>query len=65
MKFQKWTVKLSAQHCTIYGKTVDYSRLINKVYQDGARIFVDLGPRTTCSKWISETLEQSPPFSLR
>ena len=22
---------------TIYGKTVDYSRLINKVYQDGAR----------------------------
>ena len=49
---------------TIYGKTVDYSRLINKVYQDGARIFVDLGPRTTCSKWISETLEAKPHLSI-
>ena len=49
---------------TIYGKTVDYTRLINKVYQDGARIFVDLGPRTTCSKWISETLGDKPNLSI-
>ena len=49
---------------TIYGKTVDYTRLINKVYQDGARIFVDLGPRTTCSKWISETLGAKPNLSI-
>ncbi|GIT71497.1 MAG: hypothetical protein Ct9H300mP28_13110 [Pseudomonadota bacterium] len=49
---------------TIYGKTVDYSRLTNKVYQDGARIFVDLGPRTTCSKWISETLKAKPHLSI-
>ena len=49
---------------TIYGKTVDYSRLVEKVYEDGARIFVDLGPRTTCSKWISKTLDQRPHLSI-
>jgi len=49
---------------TIYGKTVDYSRLIEKVYADGARIFVDLGPRTTCSKWISKTLDKRPHLSI-
>ena len=49
---------------TIYGKTVDYSRLIEKVYADGARIFVDMGPRTTCSKWISKTLDKRPHLSI-
>ncbi|MEO1823945.1 MAG: hypothetical protein ABGX85_07925, partial [Candidatus Lambdaproteobacteria bacterium] len=49
---------------SIYGKTVDYSRLIEKVYADGARIFVDMGPRTTCSKWISKTLDKRPHLSI-
>ncbi len=49
---------------TIYGKTVDFSRLIEKVYADGARIFVDLGPRTTCSKWISKTLTKRSHLSI-
>ncbi|MDP7171007.1 MAG: beta-ketoacyl synthase N-terminal-like domain-containing protein, partial [SAR324 cluster bacterium] len=49
---------------SIYGKTVDYSRLIEKVYADEARIFVDLGPRTTCSKWISKTLDKRPHLSI-
>ena len=49
---------------TIYGKTVDYSRLIEKVYADGARIFVDLGPRATCSKWIKKTLGERPHLAL-
>ena len=42
---------LSHNIATIYSKTVDYSRLVETVYKDGARIFVDLGPRATCSKW--------------
>ena len=55
---------LSHNIATIYGKTVDYSRLIEKVYEDGARIFVDLGPRATCSKWISKTLGMRPNLSI-
>ncbi len=58
------TETLAHNIASIYGRTVDYSRLIEKVYQDGARIFVDLGPRTTCSKWISETLEARPHISI-
>ena len=49
---------------TIYGKTVDYSRLVEKVYEDCAMIFVDFGPRTTCSKWISKPLDQRPHLSI-
>ena len=49
---------LSHNIATIYGKKVDYSRLVETVYAEGARIFVDLGPRATCSKWISKTLDK-------
>ncbi len=58
------TETLAHNIASIYGRTVDYSRLIEKVYQDGARIFVDLGPRTSCSKWISQTLEARPHISI-
>jgi 3-hydroxymyristoyl/3-hydroxydecanoyl-(acyl carrier protein) dehydratase len=37
-------------------KTLDFPRLVNRVYDDGARIFIELGPRSTCTRWISETL---------
>ena len=55
---------LSHNIATIYGKTVDYSRLVEKVYSDGARIFVDLGPRATCSKWISKILQNRSHLSI-
>ncbi|MDE0792551.1 MAG: PfaB family protein [SAR324 cluster bacterium] len=55
---------LSHNIATIYGKTVDYSRLVETVYADGARIFVDLGPRATCSKWISKTLDKRAHLSV-
>jgi PfaB family protein len=37
---------------------VDFPHLIHKVYGDGARVFVELGPGGTCSRWIRETLKQ-------
>jgi len=55
---------LSNNIATIYGKTVDYSRLVESVYEDGARIFVDLGPRTTCSNWIKKILNKRDHFSI-
>ena len=35
---------------------VDFPRLVRKVYDDGGRIFVETGPRQTCSLWIDQIL---------
>ncbi|MCP4537298.1 MAG: PfaB family protein [Chloroflexi bacterium] len=35
---------------------VDFPRLVNRVYDDGARIFIELGPLGTCSRWIDKIL---------
>lgn len=45
-------------------KTVDFPRLIDRVYQDGARIFIELGPGSTCARWISDTLGKQPHLSV-
>ncbi|WP_404790307.1 PfaB family protein [Altericista sp. CCNU0014] len=37
---------------------LDFPRLIRQVYDDGARVFIELGPGGTCSRWIRETLKQ-------
>lgn len=37
---------------------VDFPHLIHKVYEDGARVFIELGPGGTCSRWIRETLKE-------
>ncbi|MGF1498742.1 MAG: PfaB family protein [Elainellaceae cyanobacterium] len=35
----------------------DFPRLVNQVYQDGARIFVEVGAGNTCSRWIAHNLQ--------
>ena len=35
---------------------VDFPRLVDGAYADGARIFVEVGPRATCSRWIDTIL---------
>ncbi|GAB4527741.1 MAG: hypothetical protein OHK0046_45900 [Anaerolineae bacterium] len=37
-------------------KQVDFPRLIHRAYRDGARIFIELGPASTCTRWINDTL---------
>jgi len=37
-------------------KMVDFPRLIERAYADGARVFVELGPGATCARWVSDTL---------
>lgn len=37
---------------------LDFPRLINRVYEDGTRIFVEAGAASTCSRWIGEILKQ-------
>ncbi|MCU0497253.1 MAG: PfaB family protein [Anaerolineae bacterium] len=45
-------------------KTVDFPRLIQRAYQDGARIFIELGPGSTCARWVSDTLADHPHLAV-
>lgn len=51
------------------GKTisnaVDFPRIVNKVYEDNARIFIDLGPRGTAATWINQILSDQPHATTR
>ncbi|ACL02758.1 Beta-hydroxyacyl-(acyl-carrier-protein) dehydratase FabA/FabZ [Desulfatibacillum aliphaticivorans] len=40
----------------MYCSRVDFASLVNKAYDQGARVFIELGPRENCTQYISETL---------
>ncbi len=40
--------------------TINYPRVINQLYADGARIFLEVGPGTSCSRMINCILEDQP-----
>lgn len=48
----------------IYCKTIDFPKLVNRVYEDGARIFVEMGPKEGCSKFIAKILEDREHLAL-
>ena len=48
----------------VYCKTIDFPRLVNRVYEDGARIFLELGPKEGCSRFITHTLGNREHLSL-
>jgi PfaB family protein len=41
-------------------ETVDYTKVIEQAYADGARIFLEMGPGNSCSRMISSILEGKP-----
>jgi PfaB family protein len=45
-------------------QTCDFPRLIQQVYADGVRIFVELGPASTCSRWVKETLKDQEHVTI-
>lgn len=45
----------SAQLCC---QVVDFPRLIQRIYDDGARIFIEVGPKDNCTQWIRQILKQ-------
>ncbi len=36
---------------------LDFPRLVNRVYNDGAKIFIEVGAGNVCSRWIDKILE--------
>ncbi|MER6349238.1 beta-ketoacyl synthase N-terminal-like domain-containing protein [Streptomyces sp. NPDC001532] len=45
-------------------ETVDFPRLIRRAYDDGFRCFIEVGPSSTCTRWIHETLGDAPHLSV-
>jgi 3-hydroxymyristoyl/3-hydroxydecanoyl-(acyl carrier protein) dehydratase len=43
---------------------VDFTRLVDRVYEDGARIFVEVGPQRTCTRWIDKILGDRPHAAM-
>jgi PfaB family protein len=43
---------------------LDFPRLVNRVYADGARIFIEAGAGSNCSRWVDEILKGSPHLSI-
>lgn len=43
---------------------LDFPRLINSVYEDGARLFIELGAGSNCSKWIQQVLKGKPHTAM-
>ena len=45
-------------------QTLDFPRLVQRVYEDGARLFIELGALNTCSRWITRTLKDKEHVAL-
>ncbi|MBI3270542.1 MAG: polyketide synthase dehydratase domain-containing protein [Planctomycetes bacterium] len=44
--------------------TLDFPRVIEQAYADGVRVFVEHGPRASCSGWIDRTLGDREHLAL-
>ena len=42
---------------------VDFPRIIDRVYNDNVRIFIEVGAGSNCSKWVEESLRGRPHLS--
>ncbi len=47
-----------------YTRTLDFPRLIHRVYSGGARVFLELGGRRNCSTWIEKILRSRPHTAI-
>jgi PfaB family protein len=44
--------------------TVDFPRLVRTAYERGYRYFIEVGPASTCARWVRETLATAPHLSV-
>ena len=40
--------------------TIDFPQVVQQAYADGVRLFVEIGPGSSCTKWITEILGDKP-----
>ncbi|MDJ0692864.1 PfaB family protein [Mastigocoleus sp. MO_188.B34] len=39
---------------------IDFPKLVNRIYKDGAKIFIETGAGNVCSRWIDKILNNQP-----
>ncbi|MCJ8281179.1 MAG: beta-ketoacyl synthase, partial [Rivularia sp. ALOHA_DT_140] len=45
-------------------KELDFPRLVDQVYQDGAKIFIETGAGNVCSRWIDKNLSDKEHMTI-
>ncbi len=45
-------------------QSLDFPRLVEQVYRDGARLFIEVGAGSNCARWVDETLKGSPHLAV-
>ena len=58
------TLAIARNVSTVSCSQVDFPRLVRRVFNDGARIFVELGPQRTCSRCIDTILGDEPHLAI-
>ncbi|BDS11133.1 PfaB family protein [Aureispira anguillae] len=48
--------QIAENSTTVCCRTVDFPQTVDSLYQEGARIFVELGANATCTNWIKTNL---------
>jgi acyl transferase domain-containing protein len=63
------TIKLESEIiarsiATGLSQELDFPKLVNRVYDDGAKIFVEAGAGSVCSRWIDKILEDKEHITV-
>ncbi|MEV0700902.1 beta-ketoacyl synthase N-terminal-like domain-containing protein [Saccharopolyspora sp. NPDC050389] len=45
-------------------RTVDFPKLVRAAYANGHRVFIDVGPAASCTRWVSEILGDLPHLAV-
>ncbi|UFP94734.1 PfaB family protein [Gloeobacter morelensis] len=61
LEAQSIAAALTANLC----RRVDFPRLVERVYGDGHRCFIEVGPSGGCARWIAAILGDRPHLSLQ
>ncbi len=48
----------------VSSQQIDFPRIVNRVYDDGAKIFIELGAGSNCSRWIDKILGDREHITL-
>jgi PfaB family protein len=65
--YQPLSVKrqeISEQIAQMLCSSLDFPRLVDKVYASGARVFIELGAGSNCARWVDECLQGKPHLSI-
>ncbi|MCP4438730.1 MAG: PfaB family protein [Aureispira sp.] len=58
------SLEIAKNSTAVCHQQVDFPKTVETVYQDGARIFIELGANATCTAWIRENLKDKEHLSI-